>query len=267
MALSDYEHLIIGPDGKTTSEIKIGDTIITPYKNWLYIGNKKIWNQFEKCGYVEPIIAQINGTSTITLFDFTIETKYISFNEKHGIVFFIRHSFQDEEKQYKTLKWSGILTSGYEPTILTEDLLKLIKEKYGKTIDGEFSIHSVSGNGINKSKVLNPEKLKNDELNRWFEIYPFHEDGSYDIENNLIYIVEGELHKWTGITDKEIQALKDFINEEDYQNDYINTIQWDELKKWNQGDKFFEENLNLEDVSTNLNESTTPIIQDLIKNI
>ena len=71
MALSNWDTLAFGPDGKPCDGTLKGfdGQTASIYKNWLYVGDPKMWHKDR--GYVKPIIAKVSS-GDIRLADFTI---------------------------------------------------------------------------------------------------------------------------------------------------------------------------------------------------
>jgi hypothetical protein len=238
MALSNWDSLAIGPDGKSAkTSFKIGEHELEIYKNWLYV----IKGEDEK----DRDVVQINA-GDIHTGPFSIQAKRGS---QDSILFVASHYIgKDEDSEnWGRRYFAGIGCYGFGDRF--EEYCKLKGIEY---IPYEFST-SIEG----KSYVGYWDKEKN----------PGDREVLVEIEE------EFDLNPWVGVLPETLEELKSYIQEvlepdlEWNKNEakWFNSIDWDNLTRANQGDLFFQDKLGLEPQETLVGEQGTPIIMKMIK--
>ena len=270
MAISDYDHLLIGPDGKNAKEIRKGNWIVKPHKNWLYLcidGFKDEGNS-----YCNGTVGEICGNSNLNFGPFRILTK----NNGRGIYFYIE-SFNSNDY----VRWAGIAVNGYKDNYSFKDINKILSKNGYKEIseedydiDQSISIHHASGNMIVRefmksrgtSKIIIDDGDMGDEFNG-FHIMDLSGDAPEDI---YIHIGKNEPYSWTGITTDEFDEFMGWIKKgitiyDKGKAKWFDSIDPNMVKRVNQGDQFFSDALGIDNNETSVGLADHPIIRDIIE--
>lgn len=255
MALSNWDTLAIGPDGKSSAgEFTFHDTTVEIYKNWLCIHNPKMY--VEGSGYASPVIASINS-GDLNIGGVTI---YAKRGKQSGIYFVAFAPKNKAEGDYTHIHFGGIGCSGYKSFI--------------------------------KEWLEQHEGLENVNENEWWDYFT----GSKKWSGHVIYKKEGEfgrakdengkdieyritdpnfeLTRWVGVEQDTLIDYKNWLHEllEDdlcSQDDkiWVESIQWDVLARYNQGDAYFAAAINQSIPATIVGEQEQPILMNLIKDM
>jgi len=238
MALSNWDLLAIDKKGKSCNGvIKNKIASLTIYKNWAYIDSTKMWN--DGTGFVKPVIAQINnGNLHIAGLNITA----IRHSLQNSIFVFVDASTYDKNSKCNSNLFAGIGCYGYYSRIDEYLRWKGIKLKYADYTTGSRNYKI----GENEEIIL---------LNKFIDIISL-----FDEKDNLLaeYEVDtkfGELTDFVGIMPETFKAFKNWITIEiveeykynKYFEKWLESINWNELMRFNQGDTFFT---NVDNVST-----------------
>lgn len=103
MALSNWDTMAFGNDGKPANEFVVGNASVVPYKNWLYVRDADMW--CEKRQFVKDTIAHITeGDINISKFHILARRH----TEQNAIFFYVESWINDE-----TLRFCGVAGNGY----------------------------------------------------------------------------------------------------------------------------------------------------------
>ncbi len=215
MALSNWDTLAIGPDGKSTTGVfQSGKFSIEIYKNWAYISNPDMWT--EDGGYTKDVIctvysgnmgfgglnikAQRGNQNSIQLL---VESGY---GENRKIFAGIGcYGFADHSKEYLESKGYKYPEDGY----LFTTWRRGENEQEGKEYIGWHE---------NGKEVLVP-------IDEGVDLHPF------------IGVNQETLNEFKKFLVEELELDKDYFSEEDKK--WFDSIQWDDLLRYNQGDAYF----------------------------
>ncbi len=136
MALSNWDSLSFGPDGKPSNgvfESVKGSSSIEIYKNWVYLRNPKMWQ--ERSSYTKPTIAEIQSADIS--FD-TLVIKAERHDSQNAVFVFASEFIYEEGKPSNSRYFAGIGCYGFK------DEVKLILKKLGRLKDYEKFMWSTS---------------------------------------------------------------------------------------------------------------------------
>ena len=274
MSLSSYDCLAFDTEGLPcdgSMEIPHGTTVEI-YKNWLYIGNKKMW--VEDGSFVFPTIAQVNsGYVNIARLDISSERH----NGQNSIFCYIesREYFYDENKKCtgsKTHAMCGIGCSGYlsqrawmkkhHPEVMAKILshCNLTEEEFSKKdADGNIWEYSDSDGDWGWDYFIEDEDTK-----------------KLICVKMSVKEIEGALDKkiprpdiddlWVGVSQETLDAFIEWLKKA-APKEYFEKIDFTNCRRINQGDAYFADIECTECPSTPIGESNTPVIFDKIENM
>ena len=262
MAVSDYDHLVIGPDGTSKeTEIKSGSWGLEPYKNWLYIKNTETSSSM----FMQGTIGQIYGDSQMYLGPFVITTKEFQIcKEGPTGIFFLVKDYDYHKEIYN--HWAGVACSGYE-SVFKSSLLKRWIKKAGLDVqDASDYCTSVCSFDMVDGHLINPFGLSTDDK-KDFHGFILKDTSGEDV---YIHIGKREMYKWRGV-DKEIfdafwAWLKTQADEYDTELlSWIDSVKVNSLQRVNQGDQFFADALGIENGATLIGGADEPVLMKAIK--
>jgi len=238
MALSNWDTLAIGSNGKSSEgEFTFSSgTTVELYKNWAYIANDKMWIEGSS-SFTEPTIAQFTE-GHIHLGGVEL---YAKRGKQSGIYLFAKAGYGE------TLQcFGGIGCYGYGSTFKEYcEQRNIPYEPYdyssSELVDGEWR-DTVGWFGKGKKK-----------------------------RPDLILDKDVDLNPWIGVTKETIADYKKWVTklhkDEYIDKDWLNSINWDELIRFNQGDAFFAEQLGTDLPASSPEKSNEPIISQAFKNV
>lgn len=260
MALSNWDTLAIDRNGKSCvgkTNFKTGINIEI-YKNWVYLFSKKNWS--DETGFGKPYIGSINeGEGSIL---------GINYNAKRGLqsgIYIFVTKWQNKVKKY----FAGIGCYGYHSRV----------KEYLENYEGEKNVNEEEWDICStNTPVSKGGKLMNsnhDFIEVLRKINPKTYESILDENGKKIeYIVNPgfELTVWTGVQKETLEDFKQWIEKEclSIEHDkkdkkWFDSINWNDLHRFNQGDMFFSNNLNIDLNSSKLEESEKPIIEEILK--
>jgi hypothetical protein len=269
MALSNYDCLAFDTEGfPCDGYMKIPHgTTVEIYKNWLYVGNEKMW--VEGGSFVSPVIAQVSsGHINIARLDISSERH----DEQNSIFCYIESNeyFYNEGKKFAGSKkhvMCGIGCSGYLNTHVW------MKKHHPEVMSKMLRHHNLTEEEFFNGDVWEYSSGNDD----WgWEYFVDGEDSKNQI---MIRISMKELGKsldqkipkpdirdlWVGVLQETLDAfikwLKDVAPKE-----YFEKIDFENCRRVNQGDAYFSNVEDTEYPSTPIGESSTPAIIDKIEN-
>lgn len=255
MALSNWDTLSIGNDGKScdgTVKGKLASLEI--YKNWAYVSSEKMYQ--EGGHYIEPVIASVNS-GDLQIGDLDINA--IRHPSQNSIFVFVDASTYDENSKEAPNYFAGIGCYGYFSRV--EEFLKW----KGVNIEFEDYIEGSRNYRVGPDGETIPLKKSVDYILL------------YDKDNNKLYESEideefGELTDFVGVMPETFEAFKKWLttevkNEYQYHPSFItwlDSIDWNSLTRFNQGDAFF---VGSENASTEVGEQEDDtIMMKVLKN-
>ena len=236
MALSNWDTLAIDPDGNPTKgEFQIGDYVVEIYKNWIYLKNSNLWKHLKNPSFTGGVLGQIESGN------FYFDGFYIwaTRGSQNSIQMIVKESTEGKI-------FAGVGCYGFE------DLEKDYLESKGYVVPDDvffFSTH-----------------LKNEDgsLSEYIGFYK-------NDEKILVKVDDGvDLHPFVGVKEKTLEELKNFITDSlDLNSGYASkkdkewfeSISWENLIRYNQGDAFFANHLSSEVIpGTEVGNPEPPII-------
>lgn len=261
MASSDYAHLILSD----SEDISVGDWKLEPYKGWLYLHNEKVWDSSIR--FCKPIIAQIQGDTEMDIGPFAIISKRIPETAQHGCanMYYITARNAD----YTGVKaWAALQCYGWKETVSKTTVQKLLKSLELPT-DYE-SYHSFSGNMTEKdykdavrSKLCIRPGIKVQDADQMRGLTFFYPEGH---KNRIVDIHMGkdwESAEWVGVNKPLLAKFKKWLNTQN--EDYADSIKWEELLVVNPGDAIIAEGLGIETPKSKVGESSEPLLIQALK--
>ncbi len=230
MALSNWDLLAIGNDGKTCDGIVHGKLAsVEIYKNWIYVSSEKMYQ--EGGSYIYPVIALINS-GDLQIGGLAISA--IRHPSQNSIFVFVHASTHDENNKEIPNYFAGIGCYGYYSKIKEFLKWKGIDIKYEDYIEGSRNYRI----GPNNETIP---------LGKSVDYISLH-----DKDGNKVYETEideefGELTDFVGVTPETFEGFKkwmetDISEEYGYGLDFrkwFESIDWSKIKRFNQGDAFF----------------------------
>lgn len=75
-----------------------------------------------------------------------------------------------------------------------------------------------------------------------------------------------EMNPWVGVEKETLENFKNWLTKEcEADENWLKSIDWDNLLRYNQGDAFFANHLDTEIPASKIEEPTTPIFQQILK--
>lgn len=245
MALSNWDTLAIGTDGKTCAgSAQFEHLGLEVYKNWVYINSDELWK--EGLGYGKPVIAQfIEG-------EFNMAGVTIIAKRGPQQAIFI-HAY--DGGQWKQVDKDGIL-----------EWTQVESAKYFCAI-GCYGFADLTEDYV-KSKGITLPAPYEDLL--WFSAI---RDGKdyigylYKSEETLIEVDKDiELNPWTGVTAETLEQFKSWLKEV-AEEEYFNRIGWDDLLRFNQGDMYITDRIGGKLPGSMIGEQQDPILIQALKTL
>lgn len=233
MALSNWDTLAIGNDGKSlpSGMSKFGDTVeIEIYKNHAYIHSKELWKKGN--GYTEPVIGSILE-GNIELLDLQINAK----SGKQSSIYIFAHCGYNET--YKA--FAGIGCYGFGDR--TNEFLKTKGITPPNEEDGYWS--SLYDNG---KEYLCFDNIKDDTK-------------SLKIRRNKKF----ELYPWVGVERETLEDFKDWLKGMEPDKKWLNSIDWENLYRFNQGDAYIANHVGAEMPKSSVGSPEEPILIKTLK--
>ena len=235
MALSNWDLLAINKKGKSCDGIVKGKLAsLEIYKNWVHIMSEKMWN--EDCGFVKPVIATIHSGN---MYLGGLDIYSIRHPKQSSIFVFVDATTYGKYVEGKTSRkypnfFAGIGCYGYYDRI--DEFLKW------KNIDIECDRYCKGS----RNYVID-EDGNYKHPGKFIEYLEF-----FDKNSNKILEVEvdeefGELTEFVGVMPETLEAFKNWLNtdiSEEFKYDkefkkWLDSIDWNEITRFNQGDAFF----------------------------
>lgn len=223
MALSNWDTLAIGPDGQVCDgTVKFHETTIEIYKNWVYVSTDKIATDNE-----HKVIATINS-GNINLLDATI----IAIRGPQQAVFVYAScapKYQKVEGEYQIVEpaihFCGIGCYGFDD--LTEEYIR----GKGYVLPAPFD----------KLMWFSSSDFANGESKDVIGFYYQGKETRYQLDPGV------DLNPYVGVKESTFNEFKKWLYElsEDGEADkeYVDSINWNSIKRFNQGDKYFADNV------------------------
>ena len=224
MALSSWDTLAFGPDGKSCSgSHEFGKTKVEIYKNWIYVSNPEMWSGGS---FSEPTIAQINsGHVMLGGVNFRVAR-----HDRQDAVFVLATSGYGDEAS----SICGIGCYGYLGVL--ESLERFYPDEYRK-IQGEYLDESKyelisygSSSGAPTVMILDFWQIQSEEI---VEV---------KIETGIEHFSPS---KYVGVAPETAAAFLEWLAGED--DDYASKIKTECEKnpplRYNQGDAYFDAHL------------------------
>lgn len=237
MALSNWDTLAIGTDGKSTSgTFQIGDFTIGIYKSWAYVENPKMWNK--EIGYSKNVICEIHS-GELNFGQFKIKSQRGNQNSIHIL---IECGYGDTKQIF-----AGIGCYGFD-----DHSREYLESKGYKYPEDGF---------IFSTWRRNEGEEEGREYLGWYE----------NGKELLVEIDNGvELHPFTGVNEKTLEEFQKFLRKElDLDDEAISganekwfkSVEWNNLLRYNQGDAYFANAVNSETIpGTEVGKQDDPII-------
>jgi hypothetical protein len=246
MALSNWDTLAIGPDGKSNNgEFEFDNgTSVEIYKNWAHVANKAMYKE-DATQFTNNIVGHVNHG------DISMGGVEISaIRGPQNAIFILATSYIKDDKEYRKHHFAGIGCSGYHTKI--EEFIEW------KGLDVEYDDVWNSSSNYNGDEYLDGFR----------DFLTFFKDG----EQVLQVMVDeefGELTDWVGVMPTTLEEFKSFLEKEigDYNTsgeEWLESIDWNELTRFNQGDAFF---IGTDEAQTKVGEEEETIASQLIDNI
>jgi len=248
MALSNWDILAINSEGKSCDGIfQHKEMSVEIYKNWLSIKSPKQWN--EKSDFSEPVIAHINsGDLNIC----GVDIKSIRGPQNSVFVFIESYKYNDN-KNFDKNYFAGIGCYGYYSKVKEYLKWKGIKIKYDEYNVGSSNYDHETGE-------------PSDEWNEYITLWK----DSKVIKEIKVDKSFGELTEFVGVMPSTLENFKNWLErvvKDSYGKDvkkWFDSINWNELIRFNQGDAFFTDPVN---VGTKIGEQENTIISKLINKL
>jgi hypothetical protein len=243
MALSDWDTLAIGPDGKSTNGAFTfpSGSIVEIYKNRVSLRG--------------PIEGQLYH-GNVCLGSLELFAK----RGRQNAVFLVAidYSKNDSDNGFLKAFFGGIGCSGY----------RHFHKEWLEGHEGLTDINEDEWWHYSQSSQQGHEEI----------IYK--KDGRFsraeDADGPIEYVIDDpdfELTRWVGVEKETIEDYKSWLKElveEDLGKDgevWLTSINWDELTRYNQGDAFFASAFSTEIPATKPEETSEPVINNMIKAI
>ena len=262
MAVSDYDHLVIGPDGTTKpTKIASGAWELEPYKNWLYIRNKETSSP----SYVKGTIGEINGDSQMRLGPFQISSKAFQMGPEspYGIFFLVKH-YDYGNNIYK--HWAGVACNGYEHNFKVSKLQRWLKKAVLEVEDASWYYTTRCNFDMIDGYIINPFGLSTDD-NKEFNGFIFKATSGEDV---YIHIGNRDMYKWRGVDQKVFNKFWAWVKTQADEYDthlleWISSVKVNSLRRVNQGDQFFADAMGIENGATLIGGADDPVLMKAIK--
>ena len=255
MALSNWDTLAFGPDGKVCGgEFKSvkTDHTLELYKNWAHIGSPKSWQ--EHGSHSSPYIASINSGNT-TIGPFSIEAERHE-GQNSIFIYASEYIFQKDEVGSVARRFVGIGCYGFK------NEAKLVLEKLGRMDEFdkfEWITMSTYENGVSKHYV---EKCDIETCERLETI----EIEKMDLD---------EL--WEGVNKETLKAFFEWLDTLANRNStypdkdfcaWIDVCKSAKPESFNQGDAYFAEQVGTEIPKSEVGtERPTPVLHGILKEL
>lgn len=260
MALSNWDTLAIGTEGKSVAGgAKFGTLSVEIYKNWLYLRKDDMVDDTEEessCN--RNVLGSINQGD---MYLFGVNIKAVRGPQNAIFVYANMYGKRHYEKQEDgtmkeiskdpNLYFCGIGCYGYGD----------LKEEY-----------------IKSKGIVLPRPY--DELMWYSGTRPI--DGTDEREEYIGYFDDSkpvgerevnipiepglDLHPWVGVTKETLAEFRKWLEnpETEADEEYLKSIDWDNLLRFNQGDAYFANVFQHEVPATELGGAETPMIMDMI---
>lgn len=245
MALSDYDHLSFGPDGKPSQGqfITPDGFIFRLYKTWVYIGHDKLWQNGVSC-FTRPTLMQLNtgalslGANSILM----VPSKTLT----RGHLVFIR-SCTYEKGESKTAFFAGIVCSGYDGNRVMRNICKALRVNPG---EWEMDCTTYGDNDERYHTISNPKTKRTKNLH--------YRKGDRLFES-----------RYVGVTKRGVAELLAFLAREigDYDTDaskWLVKVRRTKAVRFNQGDVYFARHLKTATPATRPSKAAKPVATQLI---
>lgn len=228
MALSNWDILAIGNDGKSCPGFyQFGSLGVEIYKNWIYLHSEKMYDK-----------NQSSFTSNVI-----------------GVI---------EEGDIKI----GTVSIIAKRTKLQGAVFLYATEGYGKEMKIFAGIGCYGFDDL-RLQYLKDRNIKYPKNALWFSTRKKDKEYIGYVHNKtetLIEIEDGfEMNPWTGVKEETLIHFKKFLLKCVSSNkDWFNSIRWDELLRYNQGDAFFAKAFGEDIPASEIGQQDEPLlIQDL----
>jgi hypothetical protein len=254
MALSNWDLLAIGKNGKSCDGIVKGKIAsLEIYKNWAYVSSEKMYQ--DGGPYINPIIASVSsGDLQIG----RLHINAIRHSLQNSIFVFVNASTYDNNSKEHSNYFAGIGCYGYYTKI----------KEFLKWKGIEFPYHDYMEGSRNYRTGINNETIP---LEKSVDYISLH-----DKDGNLLYETEideefGELTDFVGVMPETFEAFKKWLtidvkDDNKYSksfNKWLDSIKWDSLTRFNQGDAFF---VGSKEAATNVgNQNEDTILMNILK--
>lgn len=237
VAISDYDTLAFDTEGKPCSgSVEFGKTGVCIYKNWVYVSNPELWK--DGYSYVESTIAEIKS-GIVTLAGVSFEA--IRDDKQDSIFVYCRQGYGKEER-----KFCGIGCRGY---LDTPEALKLTNPSAYASIPKEYLTEDWEffGTGFGGA-----EGVSLSFLNRKTD----------QIQSISLDVLEVE-EVYVGVQEETYNTFMEWLVTVDKK--YAAKVFASTPERFNQGDAFFKEHLDLADkVNTPIGEQNKTIMSKML---
>jgi hypothetical protein len=261
MALSNWDTLGIGPDGKSNNgEYTFNNgTKVEIYKNWAFLANEKMYTK-ETADHQEPIIGSVNK-GDVNIGGVTIKAE----RGPQNSIFILAskstyHKDAEGDDKFTYEHFAGIGCYGFESRI--DEYLQW----KGITIPFEHTDVTTGSQNYRRDEEGNDIPL--DGFIDTITFYRFDKNDDDVVEHMNIEVDKefGDLTGWVGVLPSTMEEFKTFLKKhsgkyERHAKAWFETIDWDELTRFNQGDAFF---IGAENSQTKVGESEETIFEQIV---
>jgi len=241
MALSNWDTLAFGPDGKPSNGKLTGfdGQSVEIYKNWLYVKDAKMFT--EKRGFINETIALIeSGNVTIANFDIKATR-----GPQNAIFAYVETTnYHVENDKHETKRMAGIGCYGYDSPE------ERVAEDLGINLDN-WKNYMLSYTCGDEEEVI---------INLWKDDNFARKPKEYKLPMKERYEAQ-----WIGVTNETYKQFMDWLKNADFRDDFQKWFQsLSNPQRVNQGDAYFANHFMEDFPSTKIGESKTPILENLL---